>query len=66
MNNFEITVHVFLLLGGLIAACKVVGLVARRLGQAQVIAEMVTGFLLGPSLLGWAARTCRPGCSARR
>ena len=27
------------------------GLVARRLGQAQVIAEMVTGFLLGPSLL---------------
>jgi Kef-type K+ transport system membrane component KefB len=30
-------------------------LIARRLGQAQVIAEMVTGFLLGPSLLGWAA-----------
>lgn len=55
MSNFEITVHVFLLLGGLIAACKIMGLVARRLGQAQVIAEMVTGFLLGPSLLGWAA-----------
>ena len=28
---------------------------ARALGQAQVIAEMVTGFLLGPSLLGWLA-----------
>jgi Kef-type K+ transport system membrane component KefB len=55
MSDFEITIHLFLLLGGLIAACKVMGVVARRLGQAQVIAEMVTGFLLGPSLLGWAA-----------
>jgi K+:H+ antiporter len=55
MTNFEITIHVFLLLAGIMAACKLVGLVARRLGQAQVIAEMVTGFLLGPSLFGWLA-----------
>lgn len=55
MTNAEIALHVFLLLTVVIAACKLVGLVARRLGQAQVIAEMVTGFLLGPSLLGWVA-----------
>jgi Kef-type K+ transport system membrane component KefB len=55
MTNVETTIHLFLLLGVIIAACKLVGLLARPLGQAQVIAEMVTGFLLGPSLLGWAA-----------
>jgi Kef-type K+ transport system membrane component KefB len=55
MSNVETSIHLFLLLGGIIAVCKLVGLLARPLGQAQVIAEMVTGFLLGPSLLGWAA-----------
>ena len=60
MTNAETSLHLFLLLGGIICVCKLVGLVARPLGQAQVIAEMVTGFLLGPSLLGWAA----PGVSA--
>ena len=55
MTNAELALHVFLLLGAIVAACKVMGLIARRLGQAQVIAEMVTGFLLGPSLLGWVA-----------
>jgi Kef-type K+ transport system membrane component KefB len=29
--------------------------IARRLGQPRVIAEMVAGLLLGPSLLGWVA-----------
>jgi Kef-type K+ transport system membrane component KefB len=55
MTNVDTTIHLFLLLGVIIGACKLVGLVARPLGQAQVIAEMVTGFLLGPSLLGWVA-----------
>jgi Kef-type K+ transport system membrane component KefB len=55
MPNAELALHLFLLLTAIIAACKIVGIVARRLGQAQVIAEMVTGFLLGPSLLGWVA-----------
>src|SRR5690349_10991161 len=59
MTNAELALHVFMLLAAIVAACKVMGLIARRLGQAQVIAEMVTGFLLGPSLLGWAA----PGVS---
>jgi Kef-type K+ transport system membrane component KefB len=55
MPNAELALQLFLLLTAIIAACKLVGFVARRMGQAQVIAEMVTGFLLGPSLLGWAA-----------
>ena len=55
MSNSELALHVFLLLTAIVGACKLVGLVARKVGQAQVIAEMVTGFLLGPSLLGWLA-----------
>jgi Kef-type K+ transport system membrane component KefB len=55
MSNAELALHLFLLLAVILAACKLVGVVARRLGQAQVIAEMVTGFLLGPSLLGWVS-----------
>jgi Kef-type K+ transport system membrane component KefB len=55
MPNADLALHLFLLLAVVIAACKAVGVVARAMGQAQVIAEMVTGFLLGPSLLGWLA-----------
>ena len=55
MSNAELALHVFLLLAVIIGACKLMGVIARKLGQAQVIAEMVTGFLLGPSLLGWLA-----------
>jgi Kef-type K+ transport system membrane component KefB/nucleotide-binding universal stress UspA family protein len=34
---------------------RIVGLLSRRLGQPMVIAEIVAGILLGPSLFGWAA-----------
>ena len=61
MSNAELALHVFLLLAAIIGACKLMGVVARNLGQPQVIAEMITGFLLGPSLFGWLA----PGLSAR-
>jgi Kef-type K+ transport system membrane component KefB len=33
-------------------ACRVVGLLARRIGQPQVVGEMIAGVLIGPSLLG--------------
>ena len=36
----------------IIAAARGVGAVARRLGQPAVIAEVIAGILLGPSLLG--------------
>jgi Kef-type K+ transport system membrane component KefB len=49
-----------LLQTGVILACiRLVGWVFRRLGQPQVIGEMVAGILLGPSVLGWLA----PGVS---
>jgi K+:H+ antiporter len=39
----------------IIAAARVVGIVARRLEQPMVIAEIVAGIVLGPSLLGVVA-----------
>ena len=38
-----------------IIVSRVIGIGARRLGQPLVIAEVVAGILLGPSLLGWLA-----------
>jgi Kef-type K+ transport system membrane component KefB len=55
MSNLQLSIQFLLQLAVILAACRVVGLIARRLGQAQVVAEMVTGFLLGPSLFGWMA-----------
>ena len=34
---------------------RAIGSIARRLGQPLVMAEMIGGIVLGPSLLGWAA-----------
>lgn len=39
----------------ILLVCRVVGAVIRRVQQPQVIAEMLAGFMLGPSLLGWVA-----------
>lgn len=44
----------------ILVAVRLVGLVFRRLGQPQVIGELVAGILLGPSLLGWVS----PGVSS--
>lgn len=37
----------------IVVASRLLGLGARRIGQPLVIAEIVAGILLGPSLLGW-------------
>jgi len=50
----------FVQIGVVIVAARVVGALFRRIGQPQVVGEMVAGLMLGPSLLGWAA----PGVSA--
>jgi len=39
----------------IVAAARALGPVARRLGQPMVIAEVIAGILLGPSLFGWLA-----------
>ncbi|MHA7652201.1 cation:proton antiporter [Mycobacterium sp. ML4] len=45
-------VHFFLELAVILGTCRVVGLLAKRVGQPQVVGEMIAGVLLGPSLLG--------------
>ena len=55
MTNVELTVQFFLQLAVILVTCRLVGLVAARVGQPQVVAEMLAGVLLGPSLLGWLA-----------
>jgi Kef-type K+ transport system membrane component KefB len=56
--------HLGLLLvqiAAVVVAARGVGLLFRRLGQPQVVGEMVAGILLGPSFLGAVA----PALSAR-
>ncbi len=52
MSNFEISVLFFLQLTIILGVCRVVGMLARYLGQPQVVAEMIAGVLMGPSLFG--------------
>lgn len=52
MNNLALAVHFFLQLAVILLFCRMVGAVAARFGQPQVVAEMVAGVLLGPSLFG--------------
>lgn len=57
MTPFEVSMRLFLAIAVILAACRAVGWLARFAGQPQVVAEMVAGLLLGPSLLGlvWPA-----------
>lgn len=52
MSSFELSVRFFLQMATILAACRFVGLFARRLGQPPVVAEMIAGVLLGPSVFG--------------
>ena len=52
MNNVHLAVHFFLQIAVILLFCRLVGAIARRFGQPQVVAEMVAGVLLGPSLFG--------------
>ncbi|MCU1328436.1 MAG: Sodium/hydrogen exchanger, partial [Bryobacterales bacterium] len=53
MDMFLLVLQVMVIL----LASRLVGMVFRKIGQPQVVGEMVAGILLGPSLLGWAAPT---------
>ncbi len=52
MTNVDLAVQFFLQIAVILVACRVVGLVAARFGQPPVVAEMIAGVLLGPSLFG--------------
>mgnify|MGYP006272643897 CR=1 FL=1 len=55
MNNTDLAVQFFLQLALILVFCRIVGYIAARLGQPQVVAEMIAGVLLGPSLFGLLA-----------
>ncbi|MEQ1903659.1 MAG: cation:proton antiporter [Pirellulaceae bacterium] len=52
MNNVELAVQFFLQIAVILVFCRLVGWVAGKFGQPQVVAEMIAGVLLGPSLFG--------------
>jgi Kef-type K+ transport system membrane component KefB len=52
VNNLHLAVHFFLQLAVILLFCRLVGAIAVRFGQPQVVAEMLAGVLLGPSLFG--------------
>lgn len=49
----SITAHFFLQIAVILATYRLLWPLFRRLAQVQVVAIMVAGFLLGPSVLGW-------------
>lgn len=52
MTSSQLSVAFFLQMFFILAVCRVVGAFARRLGQPQVVGEMIAGVFMGPSLLG--------------
>ncbi len=52
MNNLSLAVQFFIQLAVILLFCRLVGMIAAKFGQPQVVAEMVAGVLLGPSLFG--------------
>ncbi len=55
MSNLQVTIHFFMQMAFILVVCRLVGLVARRIGQPPVMAEMIAGILMGPSLFGLLA-----------
>lgn len=53
MSNFDLSVLFFLQLAVILGVCRLVGALAKRVGQPQVVAEMIAGVVMGPSLFGW-------------
>ena len=57
----DIAIQFFLQLTVILAACRLAGIVAGRLGQPPVVGEMIAGVVLGPSLLGRIAPDLQAG-----
>lgn len=52
MNNLDLAIHFFFQLAVILLVCRLVGIIAAKFGQPQVVAEMIAGVFLGPSLFG--------------
>lgn len=52
MSNTELAILFFLQLAVILGVCRMVGFLAKKIGQPQVVGEMIAGVLMGPSLFG--------------
>ena len=52
MSAAQLSVAFFLQMFFILAVCRAVGWFARKVGQPQVVGEMIAGVLMGPSLFG--------------
>ena len=52
MSNSELAILFSLQLAIILGVCRLVGFLAKRIGQPQVVGEMIAGVLMGPSLFG--------------
>lgn len=52
MSTFELSVRFFLQIAFILGACRLVGWIAAKFGQPQVVGEMIAGVLIGPSVFG--------------
>ncbi len=57
MSNVQLAILFFMQIALILTVCRLVGLIARRLGQPQVVAEMIAGVILGPSVFGFLLPT---------
>jgi len=53
MPTAQLSVYFFLQAAVILLVCRMVGKLAQKVGQPQVVGEMIAGVTLGPSLLGW-------------
>jgi Kef-type K+ transport system membrane component KefB len=52
MTNVQLALQFFVQVAVILAFCQIIGVIAKRFGQPQVVAEMLAGVLLGPSVFG--------------
>jgi len=52
MTSAQLSAAFFLQMFVILVACRLVGALSRKLGQPQVVGEMIAGVFLGPSLFG--------------
>src|ERR1700678_480849 len=52
MTSAQLSAAFFLQMFVILAICRLVGMIARRFGQPQVVGEMIAGVIMGPSLFG--------------
>src|SRR2546425_1435382 len=53
MSGPALSVAFFFQMFLILAVCRIVGQLSRRLGQPQVVGEMIAGVFMGPSLFGF-------------